>query len=1303
MQRRQDVCASTINRSGSEQRLTPPRSVLKIIELSLLLLGCAALAVAQANTADLSGTVIDPAGGVVKGAKVTATFLSTGASRTTTTDDSGHYSFVQLPPGGYKLSVDAGAGFAKLEVSDLVVTVGAPAIYDAHLQLSAQSQSIVINDSTALVETQKTDVSQIVDERLIDNLPINGRNYINFTLTNSQTHRDAAPSIGAAPTSGLNVGGQRARTNLVLVDGADAVDNSVNGIRATVSQEAVQEFQLILSNYNAEYGRAMGGVINIVTKSGSNDIHGNVFGFLRNKAFQARNPFSVQVDPVTGAVNPVKQAYTRVQAGATLGGPLVKDKTFYFFSYEYTQREETGFTNIGENNFNFVPATTPVVPGVTLLMTSAQRDFVNNPAVLGAPGGPQLAGTVFALAGSASNVALTGVDPGLVAFGEGVAVPPGGRFPFPIDCGFFNPSTACSSSNLVTLPGSFVPLNSLRGNYPVKEATSLWSGRLDQRWNANNNSFLRVGVSPSLVTGIQVNAQNQNFGQNAASRTSLQQTRDVSGVFQHDTILSQSLVNTFRFQYARRGLHYGFSQFPGGSGLGVNIPGFAFFGREPFSTEDRIERRFEWTDNLAWVKGNHTFKMGADINYLQLRSKKAQVLELNYGGVMNFGGLTPSNLSLPSTFNGVTVPGFTGVQAYGFGLPTTFIQGIGNSNRLFNDPLMGFFIQDSWKVNPRLTLNYGVHYDLEFTAQFTPATALNAAAEKAFNVTEGYPRDFNTVAPRIALSWDPMGDHKTAIRAGYGLFYDHPSFASAFLSTTSDGALSSQLLIFGGTPTRAPMATNFTAANGASIFQGVLNTTGIPGITYLPNEQRFDPKNSPFFNNQNFLQTGIPLALLPFTLPIARNFKYAYAQQGNLTIERQLGRDYKFSIGYSYTHGVHLNRPRNIDSTDPKLLAQNLRNALAAGISGNNPFGVVAPAANIAATSSTCGVNVIAPLALGALVSCPAALGLAPLDGQFVGTAAFFNFFKPSGPNPSFQGLAGGYSNEVALAALAGYPTGFPGVQVPWASVDQQESSGNSIYHGLTTNFSKRFTTHFEFLSSYTWSHAIDDSTDLQTLLEPQDNRFPNRERANSSFDQRHRWVTSAVFQSPEWHSGDGFAKTLFSNFTVSPIVELASGRPYTVLTGTDFRFDFSASGGRPSVGTGGVASPFIPGKTFVLPNVCLDNSGSPFTVQLPPAPVPIPPAVPLTPPVGCDGNLGRNAFVRPGFFQWDMRVAKRIPVGERLKLDLIADMFNLFNRFNVGDVSPLCNPTDPAGCNAGQPTAALDPRQFQFALKLSW
>ena len=1261
------------------------------ITLCMLVLGCAGLAMAQVNTGTLSGTVSDQQGLGVRGAKVTFTNAGTGAERTVSTDDAGRYKAVGLPPGSYKVSVDGGASFAIFQNDAVVVTVGSDATFDVRLELKGMQQTVTVTTETAPIETTKTEVSQTIEQRRIENLPINGRNYINFTLTNSQTNRDAAPSIGAAPTSGLNVGGQRARSNEVSVDGADAVDNSVNGIRATVSQEAVQEFQIILSNYNAEYGRAMGGVINIVTKGGANDVHGNVFGFLRNKAFQARNPFSVEVDPATGAVNPVKQAYTRVQAGATIGGPIKKDKTFYFFSYETTRRQETGFTNIGANNFGLVPSTTPVIPGVTLLLTPAQSAFVNNPAVLSSPQGQQLAANIFALAGSSSSVALNGVDPGLVAFGEGVPTAPGTRFPIPIDCGILKPTQACNSSNLVTLPGSFVPMNSLRGNYPISEGTSLWSGRLDQHWNSKNSSFLRVSVSPSLVTGIQVNAQNQNFGQNAGSRTSLQQTRDVSGVFQHDTIISQTLFNTARFQYARRGLHYGFSQLPGGSGLGVNITGFAFFGREPFSTEDRIERRFQWTDNLTWVKGRHTFKGGADINYIQLRSKKAQVFELNFGGVMNFGGLAASSLSLPNTFNGVAVPGFTGVQAYGLGLPTTFIQGIGNSNRLFNDPSMGYFLQDSWKVLPRLTLNFGVRYDVEYTAQFQPATALNAAAEKAFKVTEGYPRDFNNVAPRFALAWDPMGNGKTVVRAGYGLFYDHPSFASAFLSTTSDGALSSQLLIFGGTPTRAAMATNPTAANGASIFQGVLNTTGIPGISYLPNQQRFDPKNSPFFNNQNFLATGLPVALLPFTLPIASNFQYAYAQQGNLTIERQLGHDYKFSVSYSYTHGLHLNRPRNIDSTDPQRLTINARNAGLAGLSVSNPFGVVAPAASFAPGTNgpgTCGITVIAPQALGALSGCPGPL--AAFNGQFVGTAAFFNFFKPSGPNPSFATAAGGYANEVALAALAGYPTGFPGVQIPWASVDEQESSGNSVYHGLTVNFSKRFTSHMEFLSSYTWSHAIDDSTDLQTLLEPQDNRFPNLERANSSFDQRHRWVTSAVLQSSSSKSGDSAWKHVIGDFTFAPIVEVASGRPFTVLTGTDFRLDFSGNGGRPSIGPG-VSSPYIPGVTFSLPNVCVTNSGTPFTVTG------------VTPPAGCTGNLGRNTFVRPGFFQWDMRLARRFPLGERMKLDVIADVFNLFNRFNVGDVSPLCNPTDPAGCNAGQPTAALDPRQFQFALKVSW
>src|SRR5262249_37331906 len=146
----------------------------------------------------------------------------------------------------------------------------------------------------------------------------------------------------------------------------------------TLSQEGVQEFQLILSNYNAEYGRATGGVINIVSKSGGNDVHGDVFGYFRNKSFQARNAFSFDVDPASGDLVPVKQAYTRVQTGATIGGPIRKDKTFYFFSYEYTQREETGFSNIGANSFGLQTFDIPTLSGVVpVQLTPAQGAAVN--------------------------------------------------------------------------------------------------------------------------------------------------------------------------------------------------------------------------------------------------------------------------------------------------------------------------------------------------------------------------------------------------------------------------------------------------------------------------------------------------------------------------------------------------------------------------------------------------------------------------------------------------------------------------------------------------------------------------------------------------------------------------------------------------------------------------------------------------------------------------------------------------------------------------------------------------------------
>src|SRR5260370_8810342 len=171
----------------------------------------------------------------------------------------------------------------------------------------------------------------------------------------------------------------------------------------------------------------------------------------------------------------------------------------------------------------------------------------------------------------------------------------------------------------------------LLGNYPTREGTSLWSVRLDHIWNSRNSTSVRASVTPSLITGIQVNAQNQNFGQNAGNRTSNQQTRDLAIVGQQPTTISNPLSDEFRFQFPRLGLHYGFSNLPGGSDPAVNLTGFAFFGREPFTTEDRVERRFQWTDNLTWPKGAHPFKSGGDVNLIKINTNAYQIFTLNYG------------------------------------------------------------------------------------------------------------------------------------------------------------------------------------------------------------------------------------------------------------------------------------------------------------------------------------------------------------------------------------------------------------------------------------------------------------------------------------------------------------------------------------------------------------------------------------------------------------------------------------------------------------------------------------------------
>jgi len=1267
-----------------------------------------ATAQAQSNAGDLVGAVSDPDGARVAGATVTVRNLATNLTRTTETDAAGEYQFMVLPPGSYELTVEA-RGFATLRNPDVRVSIGQRAIFDVGLQLRPGEETVIVTTEAQLVETQRTAVADTITPRQIDSLPINQRDYLNFTLLSSLSARDSAPSIGAAPTSGLNFGGQRARSNQVSVDGADATDNSVNGVRATVSQEAVQEFQIATNSYMPEFGRASGAVVNIVTKGGGNDVHGNVFGFLRHKSVQARNPFSTVSDP----------AFTRVQAGFTLGGPIVKDRSFYFFSFETRQREEEGFSSIGADNFGLVPFTTLLGD---VLVTPDQFAFLNDPLA------PVFLGPINFLDGFPNTNLENYLF--LAASGSGVAL--SGLNPF-LGGGFFPPLVPATLP--VPLPTSFVQLNALRGNYPVEEETHFVSLRLDHRWNDNNNFFIRGSFVPSDITGIQVNAQNQTFGQNAFSRTSQQSFRDWAVVAQNVTTIGSRWVNEARFQFARRGLSYtpsGFGGGPGeplgGEGLGVDIGGFAHFGRELFARVDRVERRFQWTDNVSFVAGRHTFKFGADINFIQVRPRfeNNQVFELNFGGTMRFSALAETTFGFPDAITvpglgTLEIPGFSAVQAYGIGLPSSMVQGIGDSFSSFNNTALAFYFQDSWRASPKFTLNYGIRWDGERTPILPAFNDLTARAEQATGVMEGIPRDWNNWAPRVGFAWDPWGDGKTAIRAAYGIFFDHPLLAIAFNSDTADGSQSVQQTFGRDLPCRvAPTSVvlNPGCLNATNIFQGILDTSflGAPdpfSFAYRPDQQRFDffgvdslPGNTDsIFVNQNFCTssdairqcaTGFPLAVLPWGLPVARSFVFAYAQQWNLSVEREFGHDFSFSVGYLGVKGSHLSRPRNINAPDPELLVANFNRALANGLSpaGNSTLGVRVPTG----VPGTAPVGTCVILVPGVFCQGPAGI---------VASSAAMNFFRPTGPNFAFTGNLGNlvaaafppalqpiilqlYADQNIRAIASGIPGYSPTADffIPFSDISNQESSGASIYHGLTTSLRKRYGNHYQFMASYTWSHAIDDSTDLQTLLNPQDNRRPDLERSHSTFDLRHRFVFNAVFDSPFSRHDDGFWRKFLADFTIAPIFQVASGRPFSVLTGDDTNLDFGPFTDRPSVASAGdpnaVSSSFLPGLAFIPASVCPPSTSAASGIQ------------------GCQGNLGRNTFTRPETWQLDLRLARRIHFGERWNLELIADVFNLFNRFNVADVNQLC---DPVGgrCIAGQPTAAADARTFQFGAKLNW
>lgn len=1247
---------------------------------------------AQVSTADLGGTVADPNGAVVAGATVTAKNSATGISRTVTANDSGEYQIIGLPPGDYEVSAEA-SNFKKTVISPVKLTVGQSAQLPIKLEIG--TQDIVINvdgGAVELIEAGRTSVANTIDQERIENLPINERSATGFALTLSTVGRDNGRPIGPAPTSGINVGGQRGRSTQVNVDGADFTDNSINAARTTVGQEAVQEYQVATNSYAPEFGRATGGVVNVVTKRGTNDLHGNVFGFLRDKAIQARNAFA--------PADLEKPDFTRGQYGITLGGPIVKDRTFFFAAFEGRQRRESGFftSNPAQGLTSSITLGAPILPFTQTFggLTPDQVAFAQTLIGTGNAAFINTAVQYLYLASSGTNTALRGTNPLISAGG----VIPAGQV---IGPRFFLTGTPvpAGTRNANGDPIAFRPLLDLQRVFPIRDKTHYFSVRGDHSFNSANQFTARFSYNPSKISGIQVESQNQSLGQNDFSRTGITDIKDYSATAGLISNLSGHVLNEFTFSYGRRETSF---RSQNNDAVAFNISGTAFIGRELFSPVDRTETRYQLKDNINWVVGNHSLKFGGDANFVKIPSA---LFELNFAGLFNFG---PTRIAFPDGIRLTTgasciptpgdttcrsVPTFTPVQAYGIGFPSIYIQGFGNPISKIKNTPVALFAQDSWKLNRRLTINYGVRYDVEFTETLAPvgfrdpltnitlSSSDIQAAQDAVGVQQGIPRDTNNFAPRFGFAYDVFGNSKTVMRGSIGLYYDHPLLAIAFNSDIADAAQQQQAVLTAGNPAPNQLF------NAAQVFQGtvcgvqgsiptICGTTVTPGVAasaqYQFGRQRF--------NDQTFTGFG---AVLPFTLPISKDFKYASATQANFAVEQQLTKDMSLSVGYIYVGAHNLPRPTDLNTPNTALQIQNFqRFAGRAPTSTTEAVAFSIPSAPTAtvpffacpgAPTLTCYNNptagpnqgtpfiVIIPGMVTAPLTNPSSRIVAP---------AVANFFRPNAPNYFLaQALSNGLVTKSVLDSQIIGSLRTPGTLTPFGSVNAQMSDGNSSYNAMNVELKRRFANNFQFLAGYTWAHSIDDSSDLQTLLIAQDvNRF-NLEKADSLFDQRHRFVFSGVVTSPQdWRTSSSWGKKILADFTVAPIIEISSGRPFNIITNVDTNNDQSTQTDRPNEAADGTLT-------------------TPAAFQI--------------------GNLGRNRGILGSYASVDLRIARAFYFGERVRVDLIAEGFNLFNRFNEAAASPFIDDVNAFGKRDGggryfsRPTATYDQRQFQLGLKVNF
>lgn len=1080
----------------------------------------------QMNTAEIAGQVKDPSGASIPGAAVVATQTATQQKTSAVSNDSGQFLLPQLSLGEYTLTV-AAPGFKQAVQEHVVLHVGDHVRQDFELQLGEQNQTVTVEGSAGLLQVQSAEIKDVIQNQQVVDLPLKGRQFLELTLLSEGvvnppggTRGDSLQQTGKL----INIMGNRTGHNLFLVDGVNVTDEYFNNVVLNPSPDAVQEFNIAKTNYNAEFGGKSGGVVNVITKSGTNNFHGSLYEFVRNNIFDSKNLFTP-----AGLSPPFREN----QFGAALGGPIVRDKTFFFLNYD-GQRIRNSLPQLFS-----VPTAAERAGDLSTLVpvvTKQLVDPITNAAILN------------------NNLAN---DPNFVFSSAALALL--NKLPIPTSSG--------NSNNLLAI-----------GQQSIN--TNQYNARMDHQITSKDSAFARASVFDAN--------QFDPFGSSVLNEALLPgfgrtlRTHSLNLSIGETHTFTPNILNEFRFGWLRvsggQGDPNAGNPFAAQNGLlgtttnpadmgypQVNLSGvFSAIGTAAgFNT--RIDRNYEFYDNVLIHHGNHTVQFGGYFFHL------------------DFNPSFPNNARGAYTFNG----SFTGnaFADFLYGVPSQGQVGIGEGAENAHTNWAHFYLQDGWQVTPNIKLDVGLRYEynanLVADANQTSNIDLNASGGPAF-VMSGNPANLTAAqsalvaiaaaqnpaipvvtassigwnnsllrtrplrfSPRIGLAWTIPHSRETVVRAGYGIYTNQAAYS-----------------VLQNLAENIPFFLNKTVNNSAA------------NLWTINNILSFNPNGAIGANAVN------------------HDFSVEYNEVWNLSVQRPVTANTSVQMEYVGSRTVH-------------------------------------------ADSAT-------------------AVNLPPIPAAV--TAASVQSRRP-------------------------YPNLNSFTTIRW--------DGWAFFNALTVKATRRFVHGLAFDASYTLSHSIDDASDAgSTNAEynlPQNIYLNNlsAEKADSSFDHRHRITANAVYDLPFAKGSNGWLHHTVGGWRASGNLTIQSGAPFTINMGTATGMDTA------NIGT-------VNGNNLERPNFSGDpNSGPRTTAQwFNKSAFSLPVGTPATPYVF--GNAPRNNVIGPGLAALDLSVQKEGALSENLKLQFRFDVFNSLNHPNLNLPGRIFG-----NSNFDVIQSAQDPRQLQFAVKL--